>query len=224
MGCGASGSEGSMPKAAGANALGCVEVCYFPIHGRAEPLMLLLNACGQEHKRTIGDWPAMKPSLEFKGLPQTTWNGKQHGQAKAVLRAIGMAKGLYDTKDPMSCYAADCTVESFDDFLAAVSKFMFCQDESLKAGLKENISTVLENILTFNENRMTKCKWTHVAGNKRSIADFIIATIYYTQCSEKTGPKVGLSTANFDKFPQLKKIACDMEPCLKTYLASRQWL
>lgn len=216
-----------MPKAGGAtHDFGCIDVAYFPLHGRCEPLMLLLTATGSDHKRTaVEDWPAGADELEFRGLPQTTWKGKKHGQAKAVLRAVGMAKGLYDTKDPMCCYHADVTVESFDGILAAAGGCMYAPDDASRDAAKLKMKAVMTDFLTFHEERMKKNNWTNVAGNKRSIADCIITCAYYTQCSAEMGAKIGLSKDCFDtKFPTLKKVATAMEPKLKPYLDSRKWL
>jgi hypothetical protein len=206
--------------------MGCIDVAYFPLHGRCEPLMLMLTATKAEHKRTVvEDWPAGADELEFRGLPQFTWKGKKHGQTKAVLRSVGMAKGLYDTKDPMCCYHADVTVESFDGIFAAGGKVLFAADDATRDAAKLNMKALMTDFLTFHEDRMKKNNWTHSAGNKRSIADCIITCAYYTQCSEAMGAKLGLSQACFDeKFPCLKKVATAMEPTLKTYLDSRKWL
>jgi hypothetical protein len=50
---------------------------------------------------------------------------------------------------------------------------------------------------------MSKNRWSHVAGNKQSIADFIIANVYFTMCDEKLGQKLGCSKSEFEEFPNL---------------------
>lgn len=78
------------------------EVIYFPSHGRAEPIRLLLALAGQpftERHVVRSEWAAMKPTMPLHQVPVLVERDEKGErmipQSQAILRHIARTFGLY---------------------------------------------------------------------------------------------------------------------------------
>ena len=96
-------------------------LCYFPVHGRAGHIRVLLchgNIPHTDEQLTFEAFGARKAAGEFINGQLPVWyqNGKQFNESKAILRLIGAQHGYY----PEDCFAAaqvDAIVDYTQDFL-----------------------------------------------------------------------------------------------------------
>jgi hypothetical protein len=89
-------------------------------------------------------------------------------------------------------------IESFDDIMGAAGKALFAPADKKQAvveSFKETMKTYIESINT----QMQKKNWKFVAGNKLSVADFIVGHLYFTFCDPKFA--FGFDKAVFATFP-----------------------
>lgn len=216
-------SSGAAVLENGEFSLGEFDVKYFPLHGRCEPIVLMAEVMGLPYKRSVkADWPKGADKLEFRGLPQTNWGGKWHGQTKAVIRAIGMGCGLYDTCDPMCAYACDVTLESFDGIMGAAGGVLFAPDADKKKAAMTNFEGVMKNLFEFTEGRMKKNDWCYIAGNKMSVADFIVGHVYFILYDPEWAFK--LDKKPFESYPCMLSAMKRLEAPLANYLKDRQFM
>merc|ERR1712083_770066 len=98
-----------------------IRVEYFDAgYARADCIRFLLHHAHVDYKYVgydFGTWPKVKAidPPEFGGLPRVTVNGKEWGQALAILRALGTKYGYYNPKDWKSAYYCDVVLECFVD-------------------------------------------------------------------------------------------------------------
>jgi glutathione S-transferase len=69
---------------------------------------------------------------------------------------------------------------------------------------------------------MKKNSWKYVAGNKLSVADFMMAHAYFTMMDPKFA--LGLNTEVFNNYPKVSKAMKRLEAPLADYLKNRQFL
>jgi len=76
------------------------KLTFFDLGGRGEPIRLAFFVSGIEfddHRITHADWPTLKPSTPFGGLPMLELNGVTYSQSNSLLRYVGKLGGLYPT-------------------------------------------------------------------------------------------------------------------------------
>jgi len=85
------------------------KLTYWNFGGRAEPIRLAFFIGGVEfndHRIAHADWPTLKPSTPFGGIPTLEVNGVTYGQSNAQLRYAGKLGGLYPA-DPVEALKVD---------------------------------------------------------------------------------------------------------------------
>ena len=79
-----------------------VKLTYFDLQGRGELTRLLLKAGKvdfEDCRLQFSEWPAMKPSTLFGGLPVLTWDGEEIAQQMAIVRFVARKVGLAGKTD-----------------------------------------------------------------------------------------------------------------------------
>jgi glutathione S-transferase len=84
-----------------------LELLYFPICGRAEPIRLLLAHVGREYTNTavsMERWPSLKPTLKFGQIPVLIERDgdreTQIPQSMAIMRHLAREHDLYGSNEP----------------------------------------------------------------------------------------------------------------------------
>jgi glutathione S-transferase len=132
-----------------------------------------------------------------------------------------MACGLYDASNPECAYACDVTIEAFDDVMGQAGKALFAPEDK-KAEVMEAFKAFMRNFLDVTNQRMVKNNWSFIAGNKLSVADFMVAHSYFTLMDPKFALK--LNTEMFNDYVCVNKAMKRLEAPLADYLASRKFL
>lgn len=212
MGCEASSSSMAMTPMSGS-----IKVKYFPAHGRASGLRMMLMTAGMPVENIdvqMQDWPSMKMSPdagEFGYLPIVVApNGKIYQGTNNVMRGFGMKLGLYNLKSPMEMYKADSAADAFIDFFDAVAKCMKDPtDEGKKKGVETLLTTVAPNTFKFIERRLAGHKF--ISADKLCYADYSMASLYCDM----------VLNVNFPFAPALQKMV-DAHPRTKAYFITMQ--
>jgi glutathione S-transferase len=78
---------------------------YFPLHGKGEPIRMMLAHCNTKYDNVIVpldmNWPKIKPNYPNGQVPMLEFNdGTKIGQSHAIMRYLSTLKGYYP-QDPM---------------------------------------------------------------------------------------------------------------------------
>lgn len=203
-----------------------MEINYFAIHGRSETMELMTNFYGLDYKRStaLGDsWPAGADKLEMRGLPQVTFWGKQRGQAKATLRALGMYKGNYDTTDPMACYICDCILEGLDSIMGTAGGILLGSAPDIEAAKAAFKPQMYEFLMPIEQMMVAKGVTMTNGTNRLNPGDFAILMLYVTYL--RPGNPYGFDREEIDKmFPHIAGMCNRMASFIPEYLAGRKMM
>ncbi len=75
-----------------------LQLTYFDAPGRAEPIRMAFaagNIAFEDVRIVADDWPKLKPTMPFEGLPVLSVDGKLLAQSNAILVFAGKLAGLY---------------------------------------------------------------------------------------------------------------------------------
>jgi len=93
---------------------------FFPLSGRAECIRLALAIAGIEFddsRFAFGEWGALKPTTTWASVPLLELkDGTRLGQARAILRFVGEASGLYPS-DALLAQRVDEVIDAAEDVL-----------------------------------------------------------------------------------------------------------
>jgi glutathione S-transferase len=132
-----------------------------------------------------------------------------------------MACGLYDSSNPEAAYACDVVIESFDGIMGSAGGALFAPEEKKQAAIN-NFKESLKSFIGFSESQMKNKNWSFIAGNKLSVADFMMAHAYLTFCEPKFA--LGIDKEIFNSFPLVKKAMERLAAPLEDYLKNREFL
>ncbi len=192
------------------------KLTYFAVRGRAEVIRLLLEETGTEyteHRVSLEEWPAFKPTLAFGQLPLYEEGDLVLNQSQAIYRHLARKFNLYGSNEQERT-RCDIVQETFVEAQQNIGGF-FWNPEFAK--LRDNYEAVelpalLERLLKlYKLNSSNSGYWV---GDQLSYVDFIAwHTLDYVRA---------LSRKTLDKFEPLarfrKSIAA--RPKIATYLAS----
>lgn len=135
-----------------------VKLTYFDLQGRGELTRLMLKAGKvdfEDCRLQFSEWPAMKPSTPFGGLPILTWDGEEISQQMAIVRFVAKKVGLAGNTDLEFAYA-DVIVEHCNDFMAKLVQMRFPKTDRealISSFLKEFLPGWLDAAESFLKKR-----------------------------------------------------------------------
>ena len=226
MGCNSS-NTGSQPKAGGKKGImkTPVEYTYFNIgYGRADPIEQLCQFHGQPVKKNAVEM-GQGPTSEFgTGLPQVTINTGSKvanmAQFGAIMRSLGIRFGYYDPKNWKAAQYCDPIVDCWGDIVGAVAGVAFAPDEEAKNAAAENFVKTCVKFHGLLEKTLTHSKGPYVAGPKRTIADFVLASYIGNFVTNPNNPGSAPLTASLGDTPKFKAYV-DKATTTFPYLAAR---
>ena len=86
---------------------------YFPFHGRAEPIRLMLNKADvnfTDNRITFADWPASKADMPGGVMPVWEEKGMKLGETIPLMRMLGKRYGFYST-NPKQAWVIDSELD-----------------------------------------------------------------------------------------------------------------
>ena len=201
---------------------------YFDIYGRAEAIRFLLSHAKQEFEdvRVSGDsWTELKSSgkLEFGQIPMLEHDGKNLAQSWSILRYLGKVHGYYP-EDWENGWKVDSLVDAVEDFYGKYFKAHFEKDEDRKKEYFKQFLEWLPSWVNAIQKRIAANEDPHyAAGNKRTIADFALATVAFNFINNEANPHhadIAPLTKKED-FPVLTTYLTKLHEELKDYLTAR---
>eukprot|EP00002_Diphylleia_rotans_P033704 TRINITY_DN7193_c0_g2_i1.p1 TRINITY_DN7193_c0_g2~~TRINITY_DN7193_c0_g2_i1.p1 ORF type:complete len:223 (+),score=47.97 TRINITY_DN7193_c0_g2_i1:58-726(+) len=96
-----------------------IELCYFPIRGRAEVLRLVLaDSDARYTEAPLSDWSTLRTDIQrfpFSQVPQLSISGDRFVQSKAILRHLGRIFDLYGDSVRQQTYI-DMLIDGEEDW------------------------------------------------------------------------------------------------------------
>ena len=207
--------------------LGCVEVEYFDFgYGRGDLIRQMCAAGKVQFKDTFisqADWPAVKgdtAKYPTGGLPVATINGCKMGETCAIVRFLAISTGWYPT-DPMCAWAADTNLDMWTDCINSMGAVLFAPEEKKEECMAKFLCCV-ETFCKVASERMEHCKWKHTAGDKPSVGDVAIYTLWANLGANEICPFKEPVCAIFAKYPCLNETLDCMKKCNASYVDTRE--
>ena len=164
------------------------KIQYFKdVHGRAEPLRLLLHYSGTpfvESGVSMAGWMVRKGSGntgEFGQLPIVSYQGRDMQQFGAVLRSVGVEKGYYNPRDFRESMRIDWIVDTWGGLLVdhGALAFKIASTATMNVAWQELVTTKWRKFLTALENQLQTQNSRFIAGDRVTIADFVMYSIVH---------------------------------------------
>jgi glutathione S-transferase len=152
-----------------------VEVLYFDIRGRAEPIRLLLEDVGvayEDKQISLEEWPAIRETTPFRRLPVYTAGDVQIPESFAIMNHLGREHGLLG-EDEAARIRCDVTVEAWRDYGNRVANTFGALSKSeadRRAFLETEQPALLADLEAYYLARGTDAPYW--AGTAPTIADF----------------------------------------------------
>ena len=205
---------------------------YFQIHGKAEAMRSLLKYTNQEFTDkaiTFDEWPVIKEAGEIP-LPGgqipvfTSPEGQTLNQQGAIMRAIGRKTGHYPQDNDQESFLIDWSMDTYQDLWSTRHYLKFMSDaEPTEEDIAKFVADVEKNVKQFEE-KLTKLQLTYLAGQRLTIADFTVFSLYSSWVYNDHTSKPTLTAAAktmIENYPAFKAWIDRMTTDLADHLATR---
>ena len=159
-------------------AVDTLEVVYFPIRARAEPIKLALEIAGLPWRDTrvpFADWPALKASQPFGSLPVLRTARGVLPQSVAILRYVGRLGGLYP-EDLLEAAYCDALVDACEDAGKMYGPSVHEKDAAKKAAMRKELAEA-KLPPYFAKLDAAVGEGAYCVGGKLSIADLAVSQL-----------------------------------------------
>jgi prostaglandin-H2 D-isomerase / glutathione transferase len=152
-----------------------LKLTYFDMHaGRGEVARIALFIGGvpyEDQRVKFAEWPALKASTPFGGIPVLEVDGQEVTQSNGINRFVGKLTGLYPT-DPLQAAFCDEVMDAVEDISAQlIGTFSMKDEEEKKAKRKELSEGPLTFYLTRIERRLKAHGGEYFADSRLTVAD-----------------------------------------------------
>ena len=104
-----------------------MELVYFDVPGRAEPIRIMLHAAGIDFvdTRISGkDWATIKPTTPLGFVPILKMGGKEYSQSAALMRFAAKKSGCYPTND-IQALVVDEVMDSINELMSKAPRVSY---------------------------------------------------------------------------------------------------
>jgi prostaglandin-H2 D-isomerase / glutathione transferase len=152
-----------------------LKLTYFDMHaGRGEVARIALFIGGvpfEDNRVKFPDWPALKASTPFGGIPVLEVDGQEVTQSNGINRFVGKLTGLYPT-DPLQAAFCDEAMDAVEDVSnLLIPTFTVKDEEEKKAKRTQLAEGPLTFYLTRVERRLQARGGEFFADNRLTVAD-----------------------------------------------------
>jgi glutathione S-transferase len=152
-----------------------LKLTYFDMHaGRGEVARLAMFIAGiefEDRRIKFSDWPSVKPSTPFGGIPVLEVDGQEVCESNGINRFVGKLAGLYPT-DALQAAFCDEPMDAVEDVSTQlVASFAIKDEEEKKAKRKELADGPITFYLTRLERRLQARGGEYFADNRLTVAD-----------------------------------------------------
>jgi len=161
-----------------------LQLSYFDVHGgRGEPIRLALSIGGipfEDNRVRPQDWPALKPSTPFGGMPVLEVDGRSISQSNSILRFVGKLADLYPS-DPLQALLCDEIMAAAEDISHKLAPSYGIKDpDALEAARTALVEGPMTAYLTEFQTRLEEAGGEWFAGGRLSVADLkVFVTVRY---------------------------------------------
>ncbi len=139
--------------------------------GEAARLALHLGGVAFEDRRIAGkDWPALRDSTPFQGLPVLEVDGSTIAQSNTINRYVGRLAGLYPKSD-LQAALADEVMDAVEDISTRIGNTMRLEDDAKKKVREELASGAIPRFLQQLEARLKAGGGEWFVENRLTVAD-----------------------------------------------------
>merc|ERR1712060_646632 len=205
------------------------KLTYFKLHAKGDPIRMLLSHAGVQYTdRAIGfdEWPALKATMPAGQVPLWEQDGKVYNQANAIIRMLGRQHGYYPQDDAMEAFNIDWALEAQADFWNT-KNYRYIMSKTTE---EEKITEISDNFAKFSaqiESKLTEHGQNYVAGNRLTIADFIVFSTFmgmpmndYSECEEQTAIYQAIK-AKIEGHTKVNEYVARMQTEMSAYLEAR---
>ena len=206
-----------------------VQITYFKVHGRAEPLRVLLhhsNTQWTDDSVSLPGWGIRKASGntgEMGALPIVSYQGRNMQQLGAILRSLGIEKGYYDPTNWQQARQIDWIIDTWGDLISANAGIFFSFDNAARK--TERYTEVVQGkwrpFFTNLEKQLNTNNTRFIAGDRVTIADCVMWCISHCLCQNDQAPGQPIFSQEFANYPKLNEYAATIEQEFAAYAASR---
>uniref|UniRef100_A0A7S3MRB2 GST N-terminal domain-containing protein n=1 Tax=Favella ehrenbergii TaxID=182087 RepID=A0A7S3MRB2_9SPIT len=201
---------------------------YFPVHAKADPIRMLLHKAGVDYTNELisfADFGALKASGALPAGQVPLWktvDGKMLNQAYAIIRLLGRQHGFYDGSSIEESFLVDWALETSLDLQNSRAYRVYMQDESTE----EELEASKTNFAKFSKQiaaSLTERGTTFFAGDRLTIADFVILSHFLSMAFNEANDKpiVATAAATVAETPIIGEYCERVKAQLGDYIASR---
>jgi len=126
-----------------ANPVPKIILTYFDIHGGRGEVARLAMAIGgipfQDRRVSFGDWPKVKPTTPFGGIPVLEVDGRRVAQSNGINRYVGKLAGLYP-KDAWQAALCDEAMDAVEDITNLIVATFPIRDETERKAKRQALA------------------------------------------------------------------------------------
>ena len=125
-------------------------------------------------------------------------------QLGATMHSLGIRFGYYDTKDWKAARYCDPIVDCWSDIVGGAAGVAFAPDAEAQAAAVEKLNMITTKFGAYCEKILSHHNGQFIAGNKMTIADFIMASYIGNFGTNPKNPAHANIQASLDSTPKLK--------------------
>ena len=211
-----------------------LQLHYFPVYWRAEPIRMLLNKAKVDFEdihHTREEWPVVKKEggFEFAQMPvlfitdAATGVKKQYSQTCAILRYLGKQHGFYPA-DIEEAWAVDSALDATNDVVLALGRIHYEADEERRKQMTVDFVTGLLTTFLKAMNARLEQNASHgpfLVGSGLTIADFFFGGLLVNVVFNEMNTAGAGMRPVFEQFAWVVKYRNAFQEEFAEYLAAR---
>lgn len=154
-----------------------LKLTYFDFDGgRGEPARLALHIGGipfDDERVSPKDWPQLRDSTPFQGLPTLEVDGKIVTQSNSIIRYFGKLADLYP-RDDFQALLCDETMDAAEDIGTRIANTMQLPDEAKPKARAELATGRITRFLEQMQARLKAAGGEYFADHRLTVADLKI--------------------------------------------------
>jgi len=200
---------------------------YFPVHGRGDPLRLMLAHAKADWEDCImQDWANQKPNFPGGAMPCLELkDGTKLGQSAAIGNYLGRKLG-YLSSDPLQAYENDAIIQYLMDRYEGIilpAYGTFKDEAEQKEKQVKAIEEEFPKLMTNLDEWLKEDKF--LLGDKLSVCDFFVGSFYLAMCVNPKG-RYGVEDGKWakilKKYPKFKAYGERFRAENKEYVESKR--
>eukprot|EP00474_Spongospora_subterranea_P010085 CRZ10543.1 hypothetical protein [Spongospora subterranea] len=157
-----------------------IKLTYFDMTGIAETIRLafyIADVSFVDERIAFADWPKLKPSTPFGGLPIMVMDGKTYAQSRPLLRYAGKRTGIHPD-DPLAALEIEMIVDGLYDIFVAMGTVRQDKDPQSKVQRQmEFKEKIFPHMMSSIDDLVGKTNPNYCIGESLTIADLMLYNV-----------------------------------------------